>query len=55
MHFIALGKENTNKVRDRLIELFSKDSHELQQKRELHPLVFYKQDHGDNDVAHQDR
>jgi len=42
--FIALGKENTSKVRDRLIELFSEDSDELQQKRELHPLIFYKQD-----------
>jgi fumarylacetoacetase len=42
--FIALGKENTNKVRDRLIELFSTDNPELQDKRELHPFVFYKQD-----------
>ena len=42
--FIALGKENTNKVRDRLIELFSEDSQELQRERDLHPFVFYKQD-----------
>jgi len=42
--FIGLGKETTNKVRDRLIELFSENSHELQQKLELHPVVFYKQD-----------
>ena len=42
--FIALGKENTNKVRDRLIELFSENSQELQRERDLHPFVFYKQD-----------
>ncbi len=42
--FIALGKENTNKVRDRLIELFSEDSQELQRERDLYPFVFYKQD-----------
>ena len=42
--FIALGKENTNKVRNRLIELFSEDSQELQRERDLHPFVFYKQE-----------
>jgi fumarylacetoacetase len=42
--FIALGTENTNKVRDRLIELFSGDIPDLQRNRELHPFVFYKQD-----------
>jgi fumarylacetoacetase len=43
-NFIALGKENTTKVRERLIELFSEDNHELQRKRDLHSLVFYKQE-----------
>ncbi|MBA4056069.1 MAG: fumarylacetoacetase, partial [Marivirga sp.] len=42
--FIALGKENTNKVRERLISLFSRDNHELQDKSELHPFVLYKRD-----------
>jgi len=42
--FIALGKENTNKLRDRLLELFSEDSQELQRERDLHPFVFYIQD-----------
>jgi fumarylacetoacetase len=42
--FIALGKEKTNSIRDRLIELFSEDNHELQRKRDLHPFVFYNQD-----------
>ena len=42
--FIALGKETTNSVRDRLIELFSEDNDELQRNSDLHPFVFYKQD-----------
>lgn len=41
--FIASGKKYTNEVRLRLIELFSKDNHELQDNTQLHPLVFYKQ------------
>lgn len=41
--FIALGKENTKKVRERLIALFSKDNRELQDTRDLHPSVLYKQ------------
>ncbi len=42
--FIALGKDYTNKVRERLIELFSKENKELQDNDALHPLIFYKQD-----------
>lgn len=42
--FIALGKEQANKVRTRLIELFSKDNQELRDNKDLHPFVFYKQD-----------
>ena len=42
--FISLGKETTNSVRDRLIELFSEDNDELQRNSDLHPFVFYKQD-----------
>jgi fumarylacetoacetase len=42
--FIALGKESTNSVRERLIELFSEDNDELQRNSDLHPFVFYKQD-----------
>ncbi len=42
--FISLGKEYTNKVRDRLIELFSKDNRELQDKKNIHAQVFYKQE-----------
>lgn len=40
--FIALGKKTTNKIRERLISLLSKGNHELQDKPELHPSVFYK-------------
>jgi len=42
--FISSGKEHTNKVRERLIELFSKDNRELQDKKEIHAAVFYKQE-----------
>ena len=42
--FIALGKPFTSLVRDRLVELFSKDNPELQKMKALHPFVFYKQD-----------
>jgi fumarylacetoacetase len=45
--FIALGKTDTNKVRDRLIELFSRDNHDLQDNKDIHPFVFYSQ----NDVT----
>ena len=41
--FIALGKEYTNEVRERLIELFSIDNDELRDKIDFHPFVFYKQ------------
>jgi fumarylacetoacetase len=40
--FIGLGKEFTIKVRERIIELFSHDNHELQDNKDLHPFVFYK-------------
>ena len=39
--FIALGKETTNKVRERLIRLFSSDNHELQENKGLHRQVFH--------------
>jgi fumarylacetoacetase len=42
--FISMGKEYTSKVRERLIELFSKDNHELQDNMDLHPFIFHKQD-----------
>jgi fumarylacetoacetase len=42
--FIALGKPLTTLVRDRLVELFSKDNHELEKMKSLHPFVFYKQE-----------
>ena len=42
--FIALGKPFTSLVRDRLVELFSKDNHELEEMKSLHPFVFYKQE-----------
>lgn len=42
--FISLGKKHTNKVRERIIALFSNDNLELQNNPEFHPLVFYKRD-----------
>ncbi|HTE33694.1 MAG TPA: fumarylacetoacetase [Chryseolinea sp.] len=39
--FIALGKEVTVKVRERLIDLFMEDNRELQDNTKLHPAVFY--------------
>lgn len=42
--FIALGKETTSKVRDRLIQLFSSDNNELQQNKDLHSQVFYQRE-----------
>ena len=42
--FIDLGKATTNKIRARLIELFSNENHELQDNRELHATVFYRHD-----------
>ena len=42
--FISLGKGITEKVRERLAELFSKDDRRLQDNTAIHPLVFYKQD-----------
>ena len=41
--FISLGKEQTNKVRERLIQLFAVDNEELQHKTNLHPIVLYDQ------------
>jgi fumarylacetoacetase len=40
--FIALGKLKTNKIRERLIELFSAENHELQDNRGIHASVLYK-------------
>lgn len=37
--FISLGKPHTNKVRDRLIELFSKANEELQFNRDHHSVI----------------
>jgi fumarylacetoacetase len=42
--FISLGKDFTSKVRERLIDLFSKENRELQDNTELHSLIFYRQD-----------
>jgi len=42
--FISMGKDYTSRVRDRLVELFSNDNHELQDNIELHPFVFHRQD-----------
>lgn len=42
--FIALGKETTTKVRDRLIHLFSRDNDELQQHKGLHREVFHQRE-----------
>jgi fumarylacetoacetase len=42
--FIALGKETTNKIRARLIQLFSRDNHELQDNRDLHSAILYRHD-----------
>ena len=42
--FISLGKTITIHVRERLIELFSKNNHELEDMKTLHSFVFYKQD-----------
>lgn len=42
--FIALGKNRTNKVRQRLIDLFSRDNHELQDKTDFHTHIFYERD-----------
>jgi fumarylacetoacetase len=39
--FISLGKDFTTKVRERLIELFSKDNLELQDNTDLHSIIFY--------------
>jgi fumarylacetoacetase len=39
--FISLGKDFTTKVRERLIDLFSKDNLELQDNTDLHSLIFY--------------
>lgn len=41
--FIALGKTQTNRVRERLMELFSIGNHELQDRKELHATVFFSQ------------
>ncbi len=40
--FIALGKEITNQVRARLIQLFSSDNHELQENKGLHHQIFHR-------------
>ena len=40
--FMGLGKEYTSKVRERIIELLSKDNDELANNKDLHPFVFYK-------------
>lgn len=42
--FISMGKDYTSKVRERLIELFSKDNRQLQDNTDLHPFVFYKRE-----------
>lgn len=42
--FIALGKEITNQVRERLIQLFSSDNHELQGNKGLHHQVFTRRE-----------
>jgi len=42
--FIALGKPLTNKVRDRLIELFTEDNEDLRASREACDLAFHPAD-----------
>jgi fumarylacetoacetase len=43
--FIRLGKETTCRVRERLIDLFSKDNDELQQNKGIHREIFFQQEH----------
>ena len=43
--FIGLGKEQTNKVRERLIGLFSANTTELQNHTAIHDSVFHQQEH----------
>jgi fumarylacetoacetase len=42
--FIGLGKTVTTKVRERLIELFSIENHQLQDNKDVHRTVFHKRD-----------
>ena len=42
--FIRLGKETTNVVRERLIDLFSKDNAELQQNKGIHREIFFQRE-----------
>ncbi|WP_276372243.1 fumarylacetoacetase [Chryseolinea sp. H1M3-3] len=43
-YFVSMGKDYTSLVRDRLIELFSINHHDLQDNIDLHPFVLYKRD-----------
>ena len=42
--FIALGKEITNQVRERLIQLFASDNNELQENKVLHHHLFHRRE-----------